>query len=171
MAASDLLAIVLWVLLWAASIGIVTLILQRLLRRFSFVVQLVLVVVATVGVLVAGMVSAFNAMFISAHDLEVMWYILAIASVLALVVSALLGMTLARNTTRLVGAARSLGRGEPVQASRQMSSELAVLAAELRSTGEKLEASRLREAAVERARRELVAWVSHDLRTPLASMK
>jgi signal transduction histidine kinase len=34
-----------------------------------------------------------------------------------------------------------------------------------------LEESRLREAAVEHARRELVSWVSHDLRTPLASMR
>ena len=34
-----------------------------------------------------------------------------------------------------------------------------------------LEASRQREAAVENARRELVSWISHDLRTPLASMR
>jgi signal transduction histidine kinase len=34
-----------------------------------------------------------------------------------------------------------------------------------------LEASRKRETAVENARRELVSWISHDLRTPLASMR
>jgi signal transduction histidine kinase len=34
-----------------------------------------------------------------------------------------------------------------------------------------LEESREREAAVEKSRRELVSWISHDLRTPLASMR
>jgi signal transduction histidine kinase len=52
-----------------------------------------------------------------------------------------------------------------------MSHELAALAAELESSSRKLEASRQREAAVESARRELVSWISHDLRTPLASMR
>jgi signal transduction histidine kinase len=52
-----------------------------------------------------------------------------------------------------------------------MSHELAALAAELESSSRKLEASRQREAAVENARRELVSWISHDLRTPLASMR
>ena len=53
----------------------------------------------------------------------------------------------------------------------KMSSELSALAAELAATSRKLEESRQRESAVEAARRELVAWVSHDLRTPLASMR
>jgi signal transduction histidine kinase len=51
------------------------------------------------------------------------------------------------------------------------SHELASLAAELESSSRMLEASRQREAAVENARRELVSWISHDLRTPLASMR
>ncbi|MDQ6754966.1 MAG: HAMP domain-containing histidine kinase [Actinomycetota bacterium] len=171
MSADDLLTILRVVLLWAVSIGVVTVLVQRLLRRASIVVQICLVVVATVGVLVAGMVSAFNAMFISAHDLEVMWYILAIASVVALVVAVVLGLGVARNTNRLIGAARRIGRGETVAPQGKMSSELGALAAELQSTSEKLEESRRREGAVEQARRELVSWVSHDLRTPLASMR
>lgn len=56
-----------------------TLFLLRLLRRASVLAQICLVVVGTVAVLVAGMVSAFNAMVISARDLEIIWYILAMA--------------------------------------------------------------------------------------------
>ena len=50
-------------------------------------------------------------------------------------------------------------------------SELQALSAELARTSRRLEESRLREARLEGSRRELVSWVSHDLRTPLAGMR
>lgn len=171
MSADDLVIIVRLVLLWAVTIGVVTVFLQWLLRRTSIVVQICLVVVSAVGIMVAGMVGAFNAMFISAHDLEVMWYIVGIASVASVAVAVVLGLGLARNTRSLVSAARSIGRGETVAPTRNVSSELTALAAEMKSTSEKLEESRSRVRDAEAARRELVAWVSHDLRTPLASMR
>jgi signal transduction histidine kinase len=171
-----------WMLLWAVLIGALTLALLRFLRRASILVQICLVVVATVGILVAGMVSAFNAMFISARDLEVMWYILGVASAVAIAISLVLGAGVSRNAIRLVAATRRLGSGEtldgsvlPPSASRRtapaMNSELAQLAQELEASSLKLDESRRREAAVETARRELVSWISHDLRTPLASMR
>ena len=52
-----------------------------------------------------------------------------------------------------------------------MSSELSELADELERSSSMLAESREREAAVENSRRELVSWISHDLRTPLASMR
>jgi len=45
------------------------------------------------------------------------------------------------------------------------------LARELDAAHQHLEASAQRERALERNRRELVAWVSHDLRTPLAGIQ
>ncbi|MEO8283894.1 MAG: sensor histidine kinase, partial [Pseudarthrobacter sp.] len=171
MTSGDLFTIVAVVLSWALAIGAVTVVLQRLLRKTSIVVQILIVVLATLAILVAGMVSAFNAMFITETDLQVMWVILAIASAVAAAVAVLLGVGLARNTNRLVGDAARIGRGEPVAPQRKMTSELSALAAELAATSDKLEESRQREQAAEAARRELVTWVSHDLRTPLASMR
>ncbi|MFJ4169099.1 sensor histidine kinase [Paenarthrobacter sp. NPDC089714] len=178
MQGNDLATILAWVLLWAVVIGTATLFLLRALRRASVLVQICLVVVATVAVLVAGMVSAFNAMFISARDLEVMWYILAMASVVAVSLSLMLGAGVSRNAARLVDAARRLGRGETLEtadnqqkAAPAMTSELAGLAQELEASSRRLAESREREAAIETARRELVSWISHDLRTPLASMR
>jgi signal transduction histidine kinase len=49
--------------------------------------------------------------------------------------------------------------------------ELALLAAELEQTSARLVAARQQTASLERSRRELVAWVSHDLRTPLAGIR
>ncbi|NWL34770.1 sensor histidine kinase [Paenarthrobacter nitroguajacolicus] len=179
MEGSELWTILAWVLFWAVLIGATTWVLLRLLRRASVLVQICLVVVATVAVLVAGMVSAFNAMFISARDLEVMWYILATASAVAVALSLMLGAGVSRNAAHLVDAARRLGRGETLEHTAgqgrgnapAMTSELAELAKELEASSRSLAESREREAALETARRELVSWISHDLRTPLASMR
>ena len=50
-------------------------------------------------------------------------------------------------------------------------SELQALSAELARTSERLAESRQRETRLEESRRELISWVSHDLRTPLAGMR
>ncbi|MFE4230424.1 sensor histidine kinase [Arthrobacter sp. NPDC056886] len=172
MQTSELLTIIGWALAWGAVIGAASLLILKSLRRASFAVQICVVVLAAVAVLTAGMVSAFNAMFISARDLEVMWYVLAVASAVAVSIALVLGSRVSRNAKALADAARSIGRGEsPGIQSPVMSHELATLAAELESSSRMLEASRQREAAVENARRELVSWISHDLRTPLASMR
>jgi signal transduction histidine kinase len=52
-----------------------------------------------------------------------------------------------------------------------MAAELAALSRELAATAVKLNESRERERRMERSRRQLVAWVSHDLRTPLAGLR
>ena len=172
MQTSELLTIIGWAVAWGAVIGAASLLILKPLRRASFAVQICVVVLAAVAVLTAGMVSAFNAMFISARDLEVMWYVLAVASAVALAIALVLGSRVSRNAKALAEAARSIGRGEsPGIQSAVMSHELAALAAELESSSRMLEASRQREAAIENARRELVSWISHDLRTPLASMR
>ncbi|WP_026553000.1 hypothetical protein [Arthrobacter sp. H20] len=116
MTAEQLLAIVSLALLWAVLIGAVAFALLRLLRRSSLVVQFCLVLLATIGVLVAGMISAVNAMVVTAMDLQIMWYIIAIATLVALGLSLLLGMRVARNAVRLATAARRIGAGETVTA-------------------------------------------------------
>jgi signal transduction histidine kinase len=172
METGDLFTIVGWVVLWALVIGAMTLAALRTFRKASILIQVCLVVLATVAVLVAGMVSAFNAMFISARDLEVMWYILAVAGLVAVALSVILGAGVARNVSSLVSIARRLGRGESLgRAAPGMNLELARLAEELEASSRSLAESREREAAIESARRELVAWISHDLRTPLAGIR
>ncbi|MHA7155441.1 sensor histidine kinase [Arthrobacter sp. TMN-50] len=172
MTADQLLSIVSLALLWAVVIGAATFALLRLLRRSSLVVQFCLVLFATIGVLVAGMISAVNAMVITAMDLQIMWYIIGVASLVALGLSLLLGTRVARNAVQLAAAARSIGAGEIIQfGPESMSSELATLAQELEKTSARLDESRRRETAIEDSRREMVTWISHDLRTPLASMR
>jgi signal transduction histidine kinase len=49
--------------------------------------------------------------------------------------------------------------------------ELAALSRDLDASHQRLIESRDRERALEASRRELIAWVSHDLRTPLAGIR
>ena len=53
---------------------------------------------------------------------------------------------------------------------RSPSAEFTALAEELVATSAKLAESREREHRIEESRRELVAWIAHDLRTPLAGI-
>lgn len=69
-------------------------------------------------------------------------------------------------------AARSFGDGGDFAApDGAATAELAALSRELQATSAKLAESRDRERALESSRRELVAWISHDLRTPLAGLR
>jgi signal transduction histidine kinase len=52
-----------------------------------------------------------------------------------------------------------------------MPAELASLSRQLADTSTRLTRSRERERALEASRRELVAWISHDLRSPLAGLR
>jgi signal transduction histidine kinase len=60
--------------------------------------------------------------------------------------------------------------GEYVTASRGPA-ELQEISDELALTAHRLQESRARETRLEESRRELVSWVSHDLRSPLAALR
>src|SRR5207302_4852555 len=61
--------------------------------------------------------------------------------------------------------------GVYVAPERPLPAELSELSDALGVAQERLNAARQRERALEASRRELVAWVSHDLRTPLAGLR
>jgi signal transduction histidine kinase len=67
--------------------------------------------------------------------------------------------------------ATSVANGGFIQPATPMPAELASLSRQLADTSARLAASRERERALEASRRELVAWISHDLRSPLAGLR
>lgn len=109
------------------------LLLRRLRRRSLAICFSVLLAVAVLAVL-AGVLGAARAMFISYHDLEVLVVVVVVAGAVSLAV----GLWLARRLAADAMWARQV---------------------------------RERERQLEASRRELVAWVSHDLRTPLAGLR
>ena len=127
-----------------------------------------------VGVLVAVVcvVPTVLVMFESRHDRDLvilcLCYALAIGLVFAAVVSGSLGASLGAIRDGAVRmAAGDLSARVPAAGER----ELAELGAAFNAMAERLEAAFARQREMEEARQHLIAAVSHDLRTPLASLR
>lgn len=156
----------------AAAAGALVL---RALRRRSLGAQAAAVaVVAVVGVGVGAWAGA-RAMFLSEHDLWALGVILVAAGGVGVASALVLGRRVGAASEALVGVARRLGDGDAQPAAAgpgpAAPQELARLHRELELTSRRLEEARAREQALDGSRRELVAWVSHDLRTPLAGIR
>lgn len=146
--------------------------LLRLLRLRSLAVQvsvLALVIVAAIGL---GIFAAARAMFIADHDLVVIEVVLVAVATVGVTAAVILGGRVAATSSSLVEVTRRIGAPDAALAPRVSGPpELSRLADELDVMERRLEDARRRESAVEESRRELVAWVSHDLRTPLAAIR
>ncbi|HKB31025.1 MAG TPA: HAMP domain-containing sensor histidine kinase, partial [Streptosporangiaceae bacterium] len=164
----------------AAIVGVLGLLVLRLLRGRSLRAALFAIALSSVLAMAAGTVAVAHAMFISPDDVGTVIVVLVSAGIVALVMAGLLGRSVAADSKALRSALRSLGAG-PANGARRpaaagpppklATSEMADLSRELAATSMRLAESRERERALERSRRELVAWVSHDLRTPLAGLR
>jgi signal transduction histidine kinase len=144
-----------------------------LLRRASLRLSLMAAGAVTVLAVVSGTLGTARAMFLSQHDLRVVGMVCVVAGLVAFGFAWLLGRQVEASSLALRRAARELGQegaGFSPPAG-PMAAELAGLSRELSATADKLHQSRERERRIEASRRQLVAWVSHDLRAPLAGLQ
>ncbi|MET7886124.1 HAMP domain-containing sensor histidine kinase [Streptomyces avermitilis] len=168
----DMLLIALLAFLGAAAAGLCGAGVLVLIRRRSLTVSLAVVSAVAVTAMLAGTLAVAWAMFLSAHDLTVVTTVVAMAAVVSLATALLLGRWVVARSRELALAARSFGDGGDFAApDGPATAELDALARELAATSARLAESRDRERALESSRRELVAWISHDLRTPLAGLR
>jgi signal transduction histidine kinase len=143
------------------------------LRHRSFTTQIAVAALVALGTVVAGTWAAAQAMFVSDQELGALAVILCAAATVATTTALLVGRRIGGDVDLLVGTARRLGDESPATESmpHRLPAELARLRDELDQTRARLDASRRRERALDISRRELIAWVSHDLRTPLAGIR
>lgn len=111
-------------------------------------------------------------MFASEHDLMLATVLLVFAGGMAMTLGFFLASALTNRIHSLEKASRSLAAGQlsarvPVQGR----DEIASLAAAFNQMATQLEAADQKQREVERLRSDLVAWVGHDLQTPLASIR
>ena len=124
-------------------------------------------VVALLNVLVTAWL-----MFISAHDLGLLLLLLLFSLLVSLSFAAVISRALIGSVRQLVDAAQRLAGGDlSVRVAETGRGELRDLAQDFNRMAERLEAAFRRERALDTARRSLVAGVSHDLRSPLASLR
>jgi signal transduction histidine kinase len=167
----DQVVIVLTTAAWSGGVGLLGGLLLWATRRASVVWLTVGVATTAILAVVAGTVATSRAMFLSGHDLGVISLVAAVAGVVALLFALAVGSALARWSRELRDEARRFGESGSFVAGASGPAEFTALSDELRRTSEKLAESRDRELALEQSRRELVSWVSHDLRTPLAGLR
>jgi signal transduction histidine kinase len=155
--------------LLAGAVGVALL---YALRGRSIAVQQAVVSGATVLATVAGIIAITIKMLIGDHDRSVALTVTAIGGLVGLGVSLLLGHRLIGGSRALLKSVRHAGDGGGfTPPAGRLPAELAELSDELSTAYRRLDASRARERALEASRRELVAWVSHDLRTPLSGLR
>jgi signal transduction histidine kinase len=145
----------------------------RRTRDAALGLQVALVICVPILAVVAGTAVGAQRMFLSSHDLTAVVVMLIAAGTVGCASAVVLGRRVAASSRGLLAATRQLADGQVVDdaTDRGAGRELARLRRELRHASERLEEARSRERAIDGSRRELIAWVSHDLRTPLAGIR
>ena len=170
-APGELVQIIAWVAGAVAVTAIIGIVALRILARRSVSVHIGLV--AAVCVVTAMITTGEIAtIMLSPGDRVVMLELMGISGVASLVVSLIVGRSIGRASKSLLSSVREVGEsGIYTPPDRPLPAELAGLSAGLSEAHDKLGQARARQQALEASRRELVAWVSHDLRTPLAGLR
>lgn len=111
-------------------------------------------------------------MFASEHDLQLATVLLIFAGVIAMALGYFFSSALTDRIQALNRAAHSIAVGElNVRVPVQGRNEMAQLAATFNEMAARLGQAERSQRESEQLRRELLAWVGHDLRTPLASIR
>jgi signal transduction histidine kinase len=143
-------------------------------RRRPVRTQALVIAVAAVASTLVGILFAANAMFISTHDLTALLVVVGASAAVGLGAAVQLGKQLGQNAASVRDLARRLGSGAGDHRADQLppsAPEFEQLAEEVVDLPRRLEELRQRANALEQSRRDLVAWVSHDLRSPLATIR
>jgi signal transduction histidine kinase len=128
-------------------------------------------VLGVVVVLINVVVTAIL-MFLSQHDLGVLGLLLFFAAVLSIFFGASQGQLLADSIAVLIRAARRMADGNlATRVAVTRADELGELAEAFNRMAAQLEEYTTHQRDAEQARRDLIAAVSHDLRTPLSSIR
>jgi signal transduction histidine kinase len=159
--------------------GIVTTLTGVLLYRWgvfsrlkSIFWTLVTIVVVTVGLVLINIWTLSRLVFMNSAYLEVMSNVLIFGGAAALVFGYFVTSSITDRLDELACGAEKLAKGDfSTRLSVVGSDEIARLTHSFNLMAADLEAVEEEKLKLEQARRNLVAWVSHDLRTPLANMR
>jgi signal transduction histidine kinase len=143
------------------------------LARSSLRARFLVVAILGAGVALANLAVMTRLMFVSEHDIAVVSLLVVFAAGTAVALAVVLASRSTLAVGRLVAGARRLGEGDLTARIGELSAgpELDGLARSMDAAAARLEAAREREHHVEQMRRDLIVAVSHDLRTPLASLR
>ncbi|CAM3195944.1 sensor histidine kinase KdpD [Tsukamurella hominis] len=153
-------------------VTLVTLGVLRLSRRASIGVRAAVAIAGALVSVVASTLAIALQMYLSRHDLTVLLWVIGTSAVFSVIATPfVVGRAVGSSIDALRTATRRVGDGDVVEPTRTGLAELDAVSAELAETSRRLEESRARVAELDAARRQFFAWISHDLRTPLAGVR
>jgi signal transduction histidine kinase len=130
------------------------------------------------GYALASILTFFNVwfsaqlMFASEHDLLLAIVLLVFASGIAMTLGYFLSNTVTERIHWLKGAAEKLAKGDlGIRVPVNGRDEVAALSTTFNQMAEQLQVADRKQRELENLRRDLIAWVGHDLQTPLTSMR
>jgi signal transduction histidine kinase len=139
---------------------------QPLRRRFRLAVAI------AVAIVFVTVLAAAELMFVSNHDALMIFAIVLAAAVVALRAAHVASSDVVREVGAIRDVLRAVGAGERERRAEASSAvELAELAEAANAMTARLAEEERRRDAAHAARRDLVAAISHDLRTPLAALR
>ena len=169
---SDLEFIALWTFVAAVVISVIGILLLRPLGARSLSLMFTVVVAASVLASMAGVGVIAVRMMATSGDRNVMLTLIPIGALAGFAVALVVARRLIKASRAISEAVQGVGEsGVYIPPQRTLPAELAELSEALTVAYDRLAQARTRERALEASRRELVAWVSHDLRTPLAGLR
>jgi signal transduction histidine kinase len=161
-----------WALLWSAVAGLATWFALLPARRRWLTGVLLSVVLTGTAASIGALLGAIHAMLLPTQDWMTVVVLSVVAGGIATIAAGAAARRLTQDNRRLRLAVADLAEGRvPSADGRPLTAELEHVRRELATTATALAETRDRERALESARRELVSWVSHDLRTPLAGLR
>lgn len=128
--------------------------------------------VLSFGIVALNIILVAMPMFINPHDVDFLILVVIFAGIVSLAFGYLLSRSITNAVAQLTRSAEEIARGDLSARARVRSGdEVERLAAAFNNMAAQLEESFAKQKELEQARREVVAAVSHDLRTPLASLR
>lgn len=125
-----------------------------------------------IGLVFLNVLVTAQLMFASQHDLTLAGILLLFAGGIALSFGYFLSASITESIRRVVTGAEAIADGDlSTRVAVSGNDELAELATAFNRMAAQLQEADVRQKELERLRRDLIGWVSHDLRTPLTSVR
>lgn len=142
-------------------------------RQFTHLAMALFVTYAVgAGLILLTIAATANLMFLSDHDALLVLVIMIYATGVMLVFSYFVASSLSAGITDVTRAADAVRGGDlAARASESGRDEISRLARAFNEMTARLALAREQEDQLNQMRRDLIAWVSHDLRTPLTSIR
>jgi signal transduction histidine kinase len=142
----------------------------RRISRISYTITLGYVLAAGLTLLNVWLTASL--MFINEHDLTLAGLLLLFSSGVSISFGYFLSNSITQTLGEMVQAAKQIGEGDfSARVAVTGRDETAQLAQAFNAMTERLAQAETDSRALDAARRDLVAWASHDLRTPLTSLR